>query len=292
VVDSQRIRSRVDYVLADGLGTPRVIQNARGTTIWSWPLADNPFGERQARDRGYTYNLRFPGQYFDQETGLHQNVNRDYDPAVGRYRQADPTGFKAGQWSLYAYVSSSPSNAIDALGLDGIYLLKPDAVPINVPIIGGEAGHAAVLIGSDDSGGWNFYEENGIVDGQQKFTTAHFDTFQDFQDTLGDTYRWQVGYHASAAQDRLMNDYAKAHLHDKFSGLTNNCADFARSVLRAGGFKAPVKWDHHWLPTVPAWQYEDIMGSDGSYIPPMTMPAVHGREIWEWNAPAAHPLGH
>ena len=40
----------------------------------------------------FVYNLRFPGQYFDQETDLHYNYFRDYDPATGRYVQSDPTG--------------------------------------------------------------------------------------------------------------------------------------------------------------------------------------------------------
>ena len=39
-------------------------------------------------------NLRLPGQYFDAETGLHQNWNRDYAPGIGRYIQADPLGWR------------------------------------------------------------------------------------------------------------------------------------------------------------------------------------------------------
>jgi len=38
----------------------------------------------------FAYNLRFPGQYYDAETGLNQNWNRDYDPLVGRYVESDP----------------------------------------------------------------------------------------------------------------------------------------------------------------------------------------------------------
>ena len=47
---------------------------------------------RRASGRSFVYNPRFPGQYFDAETGLNYNYARDYDPAVGRYIEGDPIG--------------------------------------------------------------------------------------------------------------------------------------------------------------------------------------------------------
>jgi len=38
--------------------------------------------------------LRFPGQYYDAETGLNQNWNRDYDPLTGKYVESDPIGLQ------------------------------------------------------------------------------------------------------------------------------------------------------------------------------------------------------
>nr|WP_306673574.1 RHS repeat-associated core domain-containing protein [Tahibacter caeni] len=58
-------------------------------------------------------NLRYPGQYFDAETGLHYNYFRDYEPKIGRYAQADLIGLRGGI-DLYGYASGSPLPHYDA----------------------------------------------------------------------------------------------------------------------------------------------------------------------------------
>ena len=63
-----------------------------------------------------TQNLRFPGQYYDAESGLNYNMMRDYDPTLGRYIQSDPIGLGGGI-NLYESVMNSPINGIDPLGL-------------------------------------------------------------------------------------------------------------------------------------------------------------------------------
>ena len=61
-------------------------------------------------------NLRFPGQYFDQETGSHYNFQRYYVPITGRYNKTDPVGLGAGV-NVFIYVSGSPLITIDPEGL-------------------------------------------------------------------------------------------------------------------------------------------------------------------------------
>ena len=58
-----------------------------------------------------------PGQYFDAETGLHQNWHRDYDPSIGRYLQSDPIGL-AGGLSTYGYAKQNALRFVDPMGLD------------------------------------------------------------------------------------------------------------------------------------------------------------------------------
>jgi RHS repeat-associated protein len=108
------------YVHADALGTPVAATDREGKVVWS--ARHDPFGTAAVSEDpdgdgvATTLNLRFPGQYFDAETGLHYNYYRDYSPALGRYLQSDPIGL-AGGINTYAYVSGNPVNLVDPLGL-------------------------------------------------------------------------------------------------------------------------------------------------------------------------------
>ncbi|WP_350027890.1 RHS repeat-associated core domain-containing protein [Methylovulum psychrotolerans] len=89
--------STVTYnIHADHLNSPRVILNAANTVVWRWDNTD-PDGDGVTFD----YNLRFPGQYYDKETGLHYNGQRYYDPQSGRYLTPDPIGLMGGDEPLW-----------------------------------------------------------------------------------------------------------------------------------------------------------------------------------------------
>lgn len=117
LVDTSGGVSSVSYVHADGLNTPRAIADAGGAVVWQWPFQGNPFGEQQpASPAGYAFNLRFSGQYYDAESTLSYNINRDYEASIGRYIQSDPIG-QSGGINTYAYVAGNPATNVDPLGL-------------------------------------------------------------------------------------------------------------------------------------------------------------------------------
>jgi RHS repeat-associated protein len=112
----------INYVWADHLNTPRVISNAANQVRWEWPNND-PFGNNPANEDPsgvgqFGFNLRFPGQYYDVETGNHYNYFRDFDPSIARYIESDPIGLVAGL-NTYAYVGGNPLFAADRNGLRG-----------------------------------------------------------------------------------------------------------------------------------------------------------------------------
>jgi RHS repeat-associated protein len=68
------------------------------------------------RESEVSFNLRLPGQYFDAQTGLNYNYYRDYDPASGRYVEADPFGMVEGT-NVYLYTKDQPTQLTDSFGL-------------------------------------------------------------------------------------------------------------------------------------------------------------------------------
>jgi RHS repeat-associated protein len=115
-VDMSGTTDTIAYVTADQLGTPRAIADGSGNTQWQNAYQGNPWNEQAPTGSGYVYNLGFPGQYFDAETGLFHNGFRDYDFGSGRYTESDPIGLNGGM-NTYAYVGGNPIRNIDPFGL-------------------------------------------------------------------------------------------------------------------------------------------------------------------------------
>lgn len=146
-------------VHSDHLNTPRRLTNAGGQAVWQWSysafgedkptVAKNRFANLETTPNPGTtsisevkFNLRYPGQYADEESGLFYNGFRTYDPRVGRYTQGDPIGLDGG-WNRFSYVDANPMSFVDPEGLAGG---PPRSTP-RVPLPGGGAVSNGLLSG-------------------------------------------------------------------------------------------------------------------------------------------------
>ncbi|KQM54725.1 hypothetical protein ASE80_20005 [Pseudomonas sp. Leaf15] len=127
----------------DHLGTPQELTNPEGEIVWSAHY--RAYGEIARLDvRKIDNPLRFQGQYFDAESGLHYNRHRYYNPDIGRYLTPDPVKLAAGI-NAYRYVPN-PTGWVDPLGLNtcpGTDGCKPNNSAQN-PIAGVEHGEPAL----------------------------------------------------------------------------------------------------------------------------------------------------
>jgi len=83
-----------------------------------WRADYDPFGYASVDPlSSRTLNVRFPGQYYDSETGLHYNYFRYYDPKTGRYLTSDPIALRGGL-NMFVYAGNNPVHWVDRYGLD------------------------------------------------------------------------------------------------------------------------------------------------------------------------------
>jgi RHS repeat-associated protein len=111
--------TNIHYYQCDHLGTPMELTDEGGNIAWeanyrAWGEARLTISEA-ATKAGLKNPIRFQGQYLDEETGLHYNRFRYYDPVVGRFVSKDPIGLLGG-FNLHHYVPN-PTEWIDPLGL-------------------------------------------------------------------------------------------------------------------------------------------------------------------------------
>ncbi len=112
----------IHYLHTDHLHTPRVATDQTGQV--SWQADYTPFGEVTVTVNTVEVNLRFPGQYHDRETGLHQNWHREYAPHLGRYTQSDPIGLLGGM-NMFKYAGENPIRSVDHMGLHPAAMIPP-----------------------------------------------------------------------------------------------------------------------------------------------------------------------
>ncbi|WP_443094343.1 RHS repeat-associated core domain-containing protein [Pseudoduganella chitinolytica] len=126
-------KDEIAFYQCDHLGTPQELTDCDGNVAWSaqyqaWGKAKDAISDA-AYKAGIRNPMRFQGQYLDDETGLHYNRFRYYDPDTARYLTRDPIGLSGGH-HLYQYVPNS-TGWIDPLGLSGRKEPKPWIPPGN-----------------------------------------------------------------------------------------------------------------------------------------------------------------
>jgi RHS repeat-associated protein len=97
----------------DPVGLPHDLYDSQGELVWSAQYG--PFGDANKILEVQDNPLRFQGQYYDAETGLHYNRFRYFDPSIGGFISTDPLGLDAGP-DLYGY-APNVWNWIDPFGL-------------------------------------------------------------------------------------------------------------------------------------------------------------------------------
>jgi RHS repeat-associated protein len=112
-------KDEIAFYQCDHLGTPQELTDYEGKVAWSaqykaWGQAKEAIS-KAARRSGMRNLIRFQGQYLDDETGLHYNRHRYYDPYTTRYLTQDPIGLR-GSENFYVYTPSS-TGWVDPLGL-------------------------------------------------------------------------------------------------------------------------------------------------------------------------------
>lgn len=131
-------RNGVASFVTDFRGAPYALVDAAGDLIWS--AYYRAWGEVSVAE-GSTFDcpIRFPGQWYMPETGLHYNRYRYYDPAAGRYISQDPAGLTTGP-DLYSY-GLNPIRWIDPYGLidefvgdSNLFMDRPERASTTRPI--------------------------------------------------------------------------------------------------------------------------------------------------------------
>lgn len=229
---STAVQSSIVYLHSDHLNTPRIGTSAAGSQVWRWDGSafgvGTPIGSQ-------VINLRFPGQYYDQEAGLQQNWYRTLDSSSGRYIESDPIG-AAGGSNTFGYVNGNPLNSFDPTGLREVIVAiwTSRFSGYIAPSGQGSVGH--VFLG----------EMNGTTLTSQ-FPTPHGMSGVNTTLTWLDTVRAEGRPPDAVYQVHVPNDAGLSAVAGAMRGIptwyfwpdgstSTHCANAAVNALRGGGF--------------------------------------------------------
>jgi len=221
------------YYQNDHLGTPQKLITASGAVVWSAEF--EAFGLAHVGVDAVENPLRFPGQYFDGETGRHYNFFRDYDPGIGRYVQSDPIGLDGGV-NTFGYVGGDSLRFIDPYGLDFGF-------SVNSGQAGGN-GHTTFYY-QDSTGQWYSYDQGAAGEPTSGGNFGYFSNLPggvnispiNAPPSSAVIYPTDKDTDADIAACASRSESEHASGERQYNLLSNNCTDAAVDVLSCSNIK-------------------------------------------------------
>ena len=226
-------QEEIAFYQCDHLGTPQELTDHEGKIAWAaeykaWGQTKEIISDA-ARKAGLTNPIRFQGQYHDEETGLHYNRYRYYDPHSGRFVSKDPIGLLGGN-NLHQY-APNPNEWVDPYGLAPGY-----AIVRHYGDMGVNTGHYSVEVVQPRTGDrvhtHQWYADQGdgmtIRDERKEKMLRSQPVLHNENIPLKD---------ADAAQAYQRSVTGKPD--GIYNVRTNSCQTHVANVLRAGGESVP-----------------------------------------------------
>ena len=233
--------SNLYYIYTDHLNTPRAITDTANNMQWVWENKE-AFGNNAPTEivSGFKFNLRFPGQYFDNETNLNYNIHRDYNPVWGRYTTSDPLGLAAGI-NTYGYVGGNSLGLSDKLGLFTKIIVTGGSYDV---VEGGSFGHVAIQINNSIFGfsASKMFESKKLGLKDSFFRTGiisnhSLDEFSnEFNNSIADEFVLNI---SNNQEQELLKYFKILQLHTPIYNLTGksilggeNCASVVSNAIK------------------------------------------------------------
>ncbi len=182
------------WYVNDHLGTPQRVIDSDKVVIWEG--SQEPFGNTTVSINTLGNDFRFPGQQFDNESNLHYNYYRYYDPSIGRYIKPDPIGLNGGI-NLFGYANSNPINNFDFYGLK-------DCKIIGINGLGEAIGNSQ--IDEEKIGYYKALGRKSIYEIGSKFT-KYFPPIPDEAISHIDFFKYRVRYTVHEARLVIIKDF-------------------------------------------------------------------------------------
>lgn len=227
-------KGSVYSVIPDHLGTPRELLDTRGEVVWS--ASYTSWGAIAAQQvTTIDCPIRFQGQWYDQESGLHYNRYRYYDPATARFICQDPIGLRGGL-NLYRY-GLNPINWIDPFGLDWNYVLtNPNATNPNNAYYSGQS------TGSQSS--VEYRHGNNVGDQDTRFSSTDNDrlipitgnidheTSRGLEQLVAEEHGTIIGRRTTNPETGVLEGSVRGNLQDPVNQSGDNAASRRQAALK------------------------------------------------------------